>query len=203
VSWPELLAHPDVTETATLDGPVGLMAFHAGLESGTLEIATAAAAASGSSLYTVCQPADLRWHVPSAEVDPGQAPALAAWLAHVERAIAVHGYGRRTRPWDVLVGGADRARVGEVADGLRSALPGLRIVDDPDDIPTGLHGRHPRNPVNRPRRGGVQVELPIRARLGPVADEVATALAAVASRWAAGTDGAPGGVTVPGPPPPR
>ena len=37
-----------------------------------------------------------------------------------------------------------------------------------DDIPRELRGLHPDNPVNVPRRGGVQLELPPRVRgLGP------------------------------------
>jgi phage replication-related protein YjqB (UPF0714/DUF867 family) len=183
VSWPELLAHPAVREEASLAGPVGLMAFHAGLESGTFEAAAAAAAASGASLYTVRQPDTLRWHVSSIQVDPAQSPVLAAWLDHVQRVIAVHGYGRRQRPWDVLVGGADPALVADVADALRRARLHLRIVDDPDEIPAGLRGRHPSNPVNRSRGGGVQVELPVRARMGPTLPAVAAALGGVARYW--------------------
>ncbi len=73
-TWSDLLDHPDVVEVSVLAAPVGLMAFHGGLEGGTLEIATAAAAASGASLYTVAQPAGLRWHVPSNTVDPARSP---------------------------------------------------------------------------------------------------------------------------------
>ena len=37
-----------------------------------------------------------------------------------------------------------------------------------DDIPRELRGLHPANPVNLPRHGGVQLELPPRVRgLGP------------------------------------
>ncbi len=185
VSWAELLAHPRVHEEASRAGPVGFMAFHAGLESGTYEIAAAAAEASGSSLYTVRQPDTLRWHVPSTQVDPAGSEVLAEWLDHVERVIAVHGYGRHQRPWDVLVGGADRDRAREVARGLRAAHHRLRIVDDPDDIPTGLRGRHPDNPVNRARDGGAQIELPVRARLGPMVPGIAASLAGVARGWSA------------------
>jgi phage replication-related protein YjqB (UPF0714/DUF867 family) len=185
VSWAELLAHPAVREDASFAGPVGFMAFHAGLESGTFEIAAAAAAASGASLYTVRQPADLRWHVPSALVDPGGSEVLATWLDHVERVIAVHGYGRRLRPWDVLVGGADPDRAREVAAGLQAAhLDTLRIVVDPEEIPAGLRGRHPDNPVNRCRDGGVQIEFPVRARFGPMVPDIAATLAGVARDWA-------------------
>jgi phage replication-related protein YjqB (UPF0714/DUF867 family) len=183
VTWSELLAHPDVSERAELGTGAGIMAFHAGLESGTLEIATMAASACGASLYVLHQPPELRWHVPSAQVDPGRSPALARWLAHVDRVVAVHGYGRRDRPWDVLIGGAASGLAAEAGTILRAALPSLRIVDDPDDIPPELQGRHPGNPVNRARRGGVQVEVPIRVRRGPLAGPLALALADVVRAW--------------------
>jgi phage replication-related protein YjqB (UPF0714/DUF867 family) len=38
------------------------------------------------------------------------------------------------------------------------------VVDQLDDIPTDLRGVHRRNPVNLPRGGGVQLELPPRPR---------------------------------------
>jgi phage replication-related protein YjqB (UPF0714/DUF867 family) len=178
-----------VREEASFTGSVGFMAFHAGLESGTLEIATAAASAAGASLYTVCQPGTLRWHVPSTQVDPAASPTLAAWLHHVDAVIAVHGYGRRQRPWDVLVGGADTARAQDVAAGLRAAPLRLRVIDDPDEMPAGLRGRHPENPVNRTRGGGAQVELPVRARVAAVAPVIAAALAGVARRWTVARNG--------------
>ncbi len=163
-TWIELLAHPDVVERSVRGGGVGLMAFHAGLEGGTLEIAEAAAAASGASLYTVDQPADLRWHVPSSTVDPDRAPALAKWLAHVEVAIALHGYGRLARPRQVLLGGTNRALAGWLSTSLRARLAGFEVVTDLALIPPELRGLHPGNPVNRPARGGVQLELPPAAR---------------------------------------
>jgi phage replication-related protein YjqB (UPF0714/DUF867 family) len=184
VTWLQLLAHPAVEERAQLRGPVGFMAFHAGLEAGTLEIAEAAARSAGASLYSVVQPAGLRWHVPSARVDPADSPKLAAWLAGVARVATLHGYGRPGRHADVLVGGADRRLAGEVAGALRDALPDLNVVDDPALMPSGLRGLHPANPANLASAGGVQIELPLQARRGARADAVATALATVARRWA-------------------
>ena len=163
-TWSDLLDHPDVVEESRLAGPVGLMAFHGGLEGGTLEIATAAAAASGASLYTVAQPAGLRWHVPSNTVDPARAPALAAWLSHVHVAIALHGYGRIARPRQVLLGGSNRDLAAQLGAALTDRLAGFEIVDDLELIPAELRGLHPANPVNRPPAGGVQVELPPSAR---------------------------------------
>jgi phage replication-related protein YjqB (UPF0714/DUF867 family) len=163
-TWPELLAHPDVVERSLRRTSFGLMAYHGGLEGGTSEIAEAVADATGASLYTVNQPAHLRWHVPSRSVDPAASPDLAAWLEHVEVAIALHGYGRIARPRRILVGGTNRALAGVVASELAGHLNGFEIVADLDEIPADLRGLHPDNPVNRPRNGGVQLELPPSAR---------------------------------------
>jgi phage replication-related protein YjqB (UPF0714/DUF867 family) len=164
VTWPELLAHPDVVERSVRSGTVGLMAFHGGLEGGTLEIARAAAAASGASLYTVAQPADLRWHVPSSSVDPARAPALAEWLAYVEVAIALHGYGRVAQPRRLLLGGTNRRLAAVLQACLLAHVTGFEVVSNLADIPPELRGLHPDNPVNRPPAGGVQLELPPAAR---------------------------------------
>jgi phage replication-related protein YjqB (UPF0714/DUF867 family) len=43
-------------------------------------------------------------------------------------------------------------------------LPDYAIVDDAEAIPVPLRGLHPENPVNLPRNGGVQIELPPRVR---------------------------------------
>jgi phage replication-related protein YjqB (UPF0714/DUF867 family) len=140
------------------------MAFHGGLEGGTLEIASAAADACGASLYTVDQPAALRWHVPSNTVDPAHAPALAEWLAHVDVAVALHGYGRIARPRQVLLGGTNRRLAALLGEHLRARLTGFAVVSDLALIPAELRGVHPANPVNRPPGGGVQLELPPSAR---------------------------------------
>lgn len=164
VSWSELLANPAVVEVARKGSTFGLMAFHGGLEAGTLEIAQAAAEASGASLYAVDQPASLRWHVPSSAVDPDRSPALADWLSHVEVAIAVHGYGRIHRPRRILLGGTHRGVAAQLADELYESLTGFDVVTDLAEIPPELRGLHPRNPINRIRAGGVQLELPPSAR---------------------------------------
>jgi phage replication-related protein YjqB (UPF0714/DUF867 family) len=140
------------------------MAFHGGLEAGTAEIAEEAAAGGRASLYVVCQPSELRWHVPSHSVDPNGSERLRRWLSHVQVAIAIHGYGRVRQPGRILLGGRNRALAGELADSLTLRLPHLSVVTDLDDIPPELRGLHPANPVNRPRQAGVQVELPPRAR---------------------------------------
>jgi phage replication-related protein YjqB (UPF0714/DUF867 family) len=177
----ELLACEGVLERIELRSPVGFMAIHGGsLERGTAEIAAAAAAAGGASLYAVEQPHDLRWHLPSHLVDPEQSPALAAFLDHVEVVISIHGYGREGWWTRLLAGGVDRAFAARVATEVRASLPGFEVVDDLDRIPRELRGLHPSNPVNLARGGGVQLELPPRLRgIGPHArPKYATALVA-------------------------
>ena len=78
--------------------------------------------------------------------------------------VAVHGYGRRARPTDILLGGGNRDLARDLAGHLRTHLPEFEIIDELDAIPAEMRGVHPKNPVNRARRGGVQLELPPRAR---------------------------------------
>jgi phage replication-related protein YjqB (UPF0714/DUF867 family) len=189
----DLLGHDGVEEECRLGSRFGIMAFHGGsLERGTDAIAAAAAERSGASLYAVRQPADLRWHVPSVEFQPERSPALARFLGHVEVAVAVHGYGRHDMWTTLLLGGRNRPLASALGGVLRAELgDGFTVVDDLDAIPLELHGVHPRNPVNLPPSGGVQLELPPRVRSGtdaPTFDPayaaaVVAALAAVASGY--------------------
>src|SRR3954449_12325820 len=91
----ELLARPDVEEDIRLRSAFGFMAFHGGLEAHTECIARNAADMAGASVYTVGHPAGLGWHVPSHMVTAAASERLRRFLAHVEVAVAVHGYGRR------------------------------------------------------------------------------------------------------------
>jgi phage replication-related protein YjqB (UPF0714/DUF867 family) len=163
-TWADLLGHPEVVEGAVKRSKVGVMAFHGGLEGGTAEIAEATAEASGASLYVVNQPAALRWHVPSRSVDPAHSPLLADWLEHVEVAIAIHGYGRIRQPRRILLGGRNRELAEQLGVHLVGGVSGFEVVTELGSIPSELRGLHPDNPVNRPRLGGVQVELPPSAR---------------------------------------
>jgi len=165
----ELLRHPGVRERCELRSPFGVMAFHGGsLEQATDVIADEVADRSGASLYTVVQPPDLRWHIPSKLVDPAASPALRRFVDHVDTAIALHGYGRTGRFTTLLVGGRNRDLAAHVRTVLTSHLDGYLVVDDLDAIPVELRGLHPDNPVNRLREAGVQLELPPRVRgLGP------------------------------------
>jgi phage replication-related protein YjqB (UPF0714/DUF867 family) len=161
----DLLAHDGVEEDLELRSGFGLMAFHGGnLEEGTDLIAAAVAEQAGASLYAVRQPASLRWHVPSIEVGPSDSPALAAFLDHVDVAVAVHGYGRDGLWTTLLLGGRHRPLASHLGTHLRAAMPGYEVVDELEEIPSDLRGVHRANPVNLPRQGGVQLELPPRTR---------------------------------------
>ncbi len=161
----ELLAHPGVEEEVELRSSFGFMAFHGGsLEEMTDVIAWEAAERAGASVYVVRQPPDFQWHIPSTKVDPAHSDALAAFLAHVDVAVAVHGYGRQDMWTTLLLGGSNRELAKALGAELDRALPEYTIYDDLDLIPRELRGLHPDNPVNRPRGGGVQLELPPRVR---------------------------------------
>jgi phage replication-related protein YjqB (UPF0714/DUF867 family) len=163
-----LLATDGVEERCALRSRFGFLALHGGLEQSTAELATEAAARAGASLYAVVQPSDLRWHIPSNQFDPTASAALAGFLEHVDAVVSLHGYGGLRGSDDrwttVLVGGANRALAAELAADLRAALDHYTWLDEIDRIPGHLRGVHPDNPVNRPRHGGVQLELPPRAR---------------------------------------
>jgi phage replication-related protein YjqB (UPF0714/DUF867 family) len=179
----DLLRHPGVAEDVALRSPFGFLALHGGsLERGTAEIARAAAQLAGASLYSVCQPEDLRWHIPSYHYDPAESAALARFLDHVYEVVSIHGYGREDGRRTLLVGGANRDLATRAARVLRDALPGYQVVDDLDEIPVALRGVHPDNPVNRSRDGGIQLELPPRVRDGAdQPDERAALIGALAS----------------------
>lgn len=176
----ELLAIEGVEERLVLDGHFGFLAFHGGLESGTEIVAARAAAASGASYYGIVQPPSLRWHLPSHLVGGNPPLRLVAFLDHVDIAIAVHGYGRRARPRDLLLGGRNRALAEELGRALRRHLPGWNVIDDLDDVPLGMRGQHPDNPINLVRASGVQLELPPGVR---GEDGLVDALAEVASGY--------------------
>lgn len=145
------------------------MAFHGGsLEAGTDTIASAIAERSGASLYSVIQPPGFRWHVPSKLVDPAASDSLTNFLDHVEVVIAVHGFGRAGLFTSLLLGGGNRELATHVGAALREHLAGYEIIDKIEAIPAELRGLHSDNPVNLPRAGGLQLELPPRVRgLGP------------------------------------
>ncbi len=171
----ELLAHPEVTEETTLTGAVGVMALHAGMESGTGVLARQIAERTGASRYLVTQSPSLRWHVPSACYDPAASLSLSAFLDHVEFVVSLHGFGREHLPRTVLVGGANRVLPSQMARHLHRTTS-MNILTGPA-VPSGLRGRHPNNPVNLAFGGGVQLELSMACREGALAEELVDSIA--------------------------
>jgi phage replication-related protein YjqB (UPF0714/DUF867 family) len=203
LGFTELLSTDGVEEHLTLRGRFGFMAFHGGaLEAMTDVIAAAAAERSDASYYGVVQPPGMRLHISSTKVRPDESVALAAFVEHVDVVVTVHGYGRRGLYTSLLLGGANRVLAEHVAVRLRPLLPAYDVVTDLDSIPPELRGLHRENPVNLPRRGGVQIELPPRVRgaspmwwdwehgLTPHTESLVAGLAAAAMAWTttAGTE---------------
>jgi phage replication-related protein YjqB (UPF0714/DUF867 family) len=165
VTFAELLSHPGVEEVCELRGRFGFMAFHGGsLEEMTDVIARSAAERADASYYGVHQPRDLQWHIPSTQIDPDVSPVLGTFLVHVDVVVTVHGYGRDGLWAALLVGGGNRALATHLGHHLRLHLPAYDVVDRLEEVPKELRGLHPDNPVNRPRQGGAQLELPPRVR---------------------------------------
>ena len=141
------------------------MAFHGGwLEEVTDDIASTAAQRSGASYYGVLQGPNDQWHIPSRLVNPAESKNLGLFINHVDVVVAIHGFGRPDLLRSVLLGGQNRDLAEFVACRLIAQLPHYEILHDISSIPVGLRGHHPKNPVNLPRGGGVQVELPPRIR---------------------------------------
>lgn len=160
-----LLATPGVDEILELRGRIGFMAYHGGaLEAMTDVIATGAAERSAASLYAVAQPDGMREHLPSIHVRPEESEQLAAFVEHVDIVITIHGYGRRGLFSALLLGGQNRPFADHIGRSLRHTLPAYDVITDLDTIPKQLRGLHRNNPVNLPRNGGVQIELPPRVR---------------------------------------
>jgi phage replication-related protein YjqB (UPF0714/DUF867 family) len=207
IGFAELLALPGVEEHCELRGTFGFMAYHGGaLEETTDVIARAAAELAVASYYGVHQPDGMRHHVPSTKIRPQASEALARFVDHVDVVVTIHGYGRRGFFTSLLLGGRNRELADHVAGHLRPKLPAYDIVTDVEQIPRDLRGMHAANPVNLPRAGGVQIELPPRARgssplwwdweggLVPHTEALIAGLADAAIAWkgAAGAAGASG-----------
>jgi phage replication-related protein YjqB (UPF0714/DUF867 family)/gamma-glutamylcyclotransferase (GGCT)/AIG2-like uncharacterized protein YtfP len=162
-SLTELLAKPDVSETCRLRSTFGFLAIHGGgLEKMTDVIAERAAAAAGASVYVVHHPRNYPNHLSSSAFHPDESAKLAAFLAHVDVAVSLHGYGRMNRSTQLLAGGRNRTLATHLARHV--VIPGYDVVTDLEQIPRELRGMHRDNPVNLPRGGGAQLELSPRVR---------------------------------------
>jgi phage replication-related protein YjqB (UPF0714/DUF867 family) len=158
------------------------MALHGGSQDrGTHEIASQAAAQVGASYYAIIQPSDLRVHLTSRRHDPDQSERMAAFLAHVDVAISVHGFGRdsfnlfvdpaggmviepygpalrgrQTGPLRGIIIGGQNVQLLTVARRLLNGrFAGFHVADERIRL-----GFHSENPVNLPLDHGVQIELP-------------------------------------------
>ncbi|MDG2051576.1 MAG: poly-gamma-glutamate hydrolase family protein [Myxococcota bacterium] len=153
---------PGVEEICELRGTIGLMAFHGGnLERTTDAVARSVAERTDASFYAVLQAAPLRKHLPSTAFRPEESSALSSFVSHVREVIAIHGYGRETSWWHLLLGGRNRQLAHHLTGFLRKGLPEpYQVVDDLEAIPRELRGQHKENPVNLPINAGVQIELP-------------------------------------------
>ncbi|ASL13704.1 poly-gamma-glutamate hydrolase family protein [Mycobacterium intracellulare] len=195
-----LLSEPGVTESCQLRSRFGFLAIHGGgLEEMTDVIAERAAEAAGASVYVVRHPDHHPHHLPSALFDPAESPRLAAFLDHVDVAVSLHGYGRDGRSTQLLAGGRNRELAAHLARHIR--LTGYQVITDLDDVPPELRGLHPRNPVNRVRQGGTQLELSARVRgisprsplpgddgLSPITSALIQGLAEAARGWSMSSD---------------
>lgn len=158
-----LLSDPGVCEVSRLRSRFGFLAIHGGgLEEMTDVIAERAADAAGASVYLLRHPDRYPHHLPSAMFDPAESPRLAEFIDHVDVAVSLHGYGRIGRGTQLLAGGRNRALAAHLARHIQ--LTGYQVITELDRIPAELRGLHPRNPVNRVRDGGTQLELPVRVR---------------------------------------
>jgi phage replication-related protein YjqB (UPF0714/DUF867 family) len=182
VDLAELLALPGVEEQCVLASTVGFMALHGGSQDrGTDQIARWAAERAGASYYAIVQPPWLRFHLTSRLHNPDDSALLRSFLAHVDIAISVHGFGRDSlalwvdpacglivQPYGpamrgsqsgplrgIIVGGRNRELLDAARTILHERFVGFRLADERVRL-----GFHPDNPVNLPARAGVQIELP-------------------------------------------
>ncbi|WP_297593003.1 poly-gamma-glutamate hydrolase family protein [Mycobacterium sp.] len=195
-----LLREPGVSEVSQLRSRFGFLAIHGGgLEEMTDVIAERAAQDAGASVYVVRHPDRYPHHLPSALFDPAESPRLAEFLGHVDVAVSLHGYGRDGRSTQLLAGGRNRDLAAHAARHIR--LTGYQVITDLDEVPPELRGLHPRNPVNRVREGGMQLELSARVRgisprsplpgddgLSPVTGALIQGLADTARCWSMSSD---------------
>lgn len=155
---------------------VGVLALHAGIEGGTGEIAREVSASTGATMLNFWQEtADRQLHLTSSRFDPEDCPQLRAFLDASQVVVSLHGHHRLSHDRHIFVGGGNRRLAARLARSLRSHVNDLTIVGNLNEMPPGIRGLHPANPVNRPAQGGVQLELPPCARgfvvNGPTSEE--------------------------------
>jgi phage replication-related protein YjqB (UPF0714/DUF867 family) len=150
--------------TLTLGSEVGVLALHGSKEGGTAELAYEVAARTGASCLVFTQPAGDPVHIPSHRMSAAHSTALRDFLAHVTLTVSLHGHFRRSAPRSIFLGGTNREAAHTLRQVFAREAPDFDPVTALPDIPSGLRGLHPRNPVNLTAEGGVQLELPLAAR---------------------------------------
>ena len=155
----ELLRRQEVREVATIQGPLGVMALHGGIEPPTYTIAREVAGATDASLYAVVQPEarSNEGHLTSTLYSRSESRLLDAFLDRVVVVMSVHGMNRRGMNDQIALGGRNRPLAARLGSVLRGA--GFDAIDELEAIPSYLRGTHPDNPVNIPPSGGVQLEI--------------------------------------------
>jgi len=160
-----ILRDPAVREVFLPGHAVGVFAPHGGgIEPGTEEIARAVAQATGATLYVLSakRPSgNGQLHIACTKMIPGISTKLDSAIAACRIAISIHGHGRTKDGGAVYVSGRATDAVQVTAGAMRHALKGVfEVVDELDRIPSDLAGLHKDSLVNRPKGGGVQIELP-------------------------------------------
>ncbi|MGW4443839.1 poly-gamma-glutamate hydrolase family protein [Streptomyces sp. NPDC004682] len=153
-----------VLRLTSRDSRLGLLALHGGVEGGTAELAEEVAARTGATCLTFSQPSPPRTHISSHLLAEAPSRTLETFLSAVSLTISLHGHLRPATPDAIFLGGSNREAARTLAAALRALTPSFTPVTDLTEIPSGLRGLHPRNPVNLTREGGVQIELPLTAR---------------------------------------
>ncbi|MFG2602837.1 poly-gamma-glutamate hydrolase family protein [Streptomyces sp. NPDC048514] len=150
---------------------IGLLALHGSNEGGTAELADLVARRCRATSLVFTQPGARRpVHIPSPLMAADHCALLRRFLDRVSLTVSLHGHMRPQAPHSLFLGGRNRAAALVLAEELHALAPRFRVVTDLAQVPAGLRGLHPRNPVNLTRLGGVQVELPLPARTTGTAD---------------------------------
>jgi phage replication-related protein YjqB (UPF0714/DUF867 family) len=165
----DFVKHPKTRERSKQEGPIAVLAYHAGTENGTGEIAEGV---KGASQYVAHNPGK---RVASTRVTPTHSKHLTGIREYAKTAISIHGhdakgnYSKQGREIDktktIYVTGGNKDLADKVASQLESNLgDSYHVETDLNHTPKQLQGKSKYNIVNRFENKGVQVELPAELR---------------------------------------
>ena len=166
----DFVNHPDTKESSSRQkAPIAVLAYHAGTEAGTGEIARNIKAAS---TYIAHNP-DKR--VASTRVTPTHSKHLTGIREYAKTAISIHGHDRKgtysknssnyERTKTIYVTGGNQDLANKVANQLKDDIGRFYHVEtDLKHTPKHLQGKSQYNITNRFENQGVQVELPHELR---------------------------------------